>query len=364
MPATAYADQPQDARRRPRNVVPTTSGRSSGRLQAARSSCQALCRTPWQSTDDECQRVPGPSRSTIPGARPEGPVPTYQYACTECGHAFEQCPELHRRLADRVPRVRGPAAQGLQRRGRGVQGLGLLPHRQPVRLDRASAAARPRAPRLEGSSTRPPARRRRRTRRRPRPRRDLELLRLLVVLLGPVVVHRVLLAADPSPGRARPEAAGPCRRPSVGAMPLIADVRRRWPHAATRACWPAAGRSLRCAPPWRCSSACGLRRGPASADGRRAGRGARPRRRARSSDRTTSRRRPFAPGTEPSALRRRPRGGRVLAAPVVRAASRSPTSACVGAGPGRAHPDLTVRAGAPARRRPSSTCCGSVTGST
>ena len=32
-------------------------------------------------------------------------------------------PELQRRRADRVPAVRGSAAQGLQRRGRGVQGL-------------------------------------------------------------------------------------------------------------------------------------------------------------------------------------------------------------------------------------------------
>ena len=58
-------------------------------------------------------------------------MPTYQYACTECGHAFDQVQSLHRRLADRLPRVPGPAAQGVQRRRRRLQGLRLLPQRQP-----------------------------------------------------------------------------------------------------------------------------------------------------------------------------------------------------------------------------------------
>ena len=43
-------------------------------------------------------RVPAPGcsthhpasvASTRPGRYPEDPVPTYQYACTECGHRFE-----------------------------------------------------------------------------------------------------------------------------------------------------------------------------------------------------------------------------------------------------------------------------------
>ena len=58
-------------------------------------------------------------------------------------------PELQRRRADRVPRVRRPAAQALQRRRRGLQGLRLLPHRQP----RGGCAPRRRRPRpREGSS--------------------------------------------------------------------------------------------------------------------------------------------------------------------------------------------------------------------
>ena len=43
--------------------------------------------------------------------------------------------ELQRRRADRLPRVLRPAAQGLQRGRRGLQGLRLLPHRLPLGLE-------------------------------------------------------------------------------------------------------------------------------------------------------------------------------------------------------------------------------------
>ena len=82
----------------------------------------------WQSS--------GPSASTrvparYPPFRRMTTVPTYQYACTECVARLRAVPELHRRRADRVPRVRRPPAEAVQRRRRRVQGLGLLPHRQP-----------------------------------------------------------------------------------------------------------------------------------------------------------------------------------------------------------------------------------------
>ena len=61
-------------------------------------------------------------------------MPTYQYACTACGHELEAvqsftddaltlCPACERRVA----------AQALLRGRHRVQGLRLLPHRFPVR---------------------------------------------------------------------------------------------------------------------------------------------------------------------------------------------------------------------------------------
>ena len=60
-------------------------------------------------------------------------------------------PELHRRRADRVPPVPGPAAQAVQRRRRGLQGLGLLPQRQP--RPTASTASNGASSTSEGSSS-------------------------------------------------------------------------------------------------------------------------------------------------------------------------------------------------------------------
>ena len=58
-------------------------------------------------------------------------VPTYQYACTDCGERTRGRAEVHRRSAGGVPGLRGQAAQGLLPGGHRVQGVRLLPHRQP-----------------------------------------------------------------------------------------------------------------------------------------------------------------------------------------------------------------------------------------
>ena len=73
--------------------------------------------------DGECQPL---ARAT-----PEDTLPTYQYSCTECGHFFETVQSFSDDSLTRLPRVRGPAAQGLQRGRRRLQGLRLLPQRQP-----------------------------------------------------------------------------------------------------------------------------------------------------------------------------------------------------------------------------------------
>ena len=104
----------------------------------------------------------------VPAAAPRGrmsirggPVPTYQYACTECGHAFEQFQSFSDDALTVCPRVRGPAAQGVQRRRRGLQGLRLLPHRQPRRPPTAPARAHGAASTSERRRRPAPATRRR-----------------------------------------------------------------------------------------------------------------------------------------------------------------------------------------------------------
>jgi hypothetical protein len=59
------------------------------------------------------------------------PVRVHRVRITARGAA-----ELHRRAADSLPAVRWPVAQGVQRGGCGVQGLRLLPQRQPARARR------------------------------------------------------------------------------------------------------------------------------------------------------------------------------------------------------------------------------------
>ncbi|WP_278257258.1 FmdB family zinc ribbon protein [Nocardioides convexus] len=81
-------------------------------------------------------------------------MPTYQYLCTACGHAFEQFQSLQRRRAHGLPGVRRAAAQGLQLGRRGLQGIRLLQDRQPL------LQARPARPAAAGRPPRRPPRRR------------------------------------------------------------------------------------------------------------------------------------------------------------------------------------------------------------
>ncbi len=81
----------------------------------------------------QCRRVVQPSGPTGRGSACGGSVPTYQYACTECDHTFEQFQSFHDDSLTVLPGVCGSAPQGLQRCGRRVQGIRLLPHRQPGR---------------------------------------------------------------------------------------------------------------------------------------------------------------------------------------------------------------------------------------
>ena len=113
-------------------------------------------------------------------------MPTYQYACTACGHQLEAVQSFTDDAADRVPGVRGPAAEAVLLGRHRLQGLGLLPHRLPL-LDEARTARRPRPRRRRtparqsdsgskavlgsGSSVQLLVARRRA--RRPRPRRGL-----------------------------------------------------------------------------------------------------------------------------------------------------------------------------------------------
>ena len=59
-------------------------------------------------------------------------MPTYQYACTACGHQLEAVQSFTDDAADRVPGVPGQAAQAVLVGGHRVQGLRLLPHRLPA----------------------------------------------------------------------------------------------------------------------------------------------------------------------------------------------------------------------------------------
>ena len=79
-------------------------------------------------------------------------MPTYQYACTECHDQFEVVQKFTDDALTECPHCSGTPAQGVLRRRRRVQGLGLLPHRQPVLEPRRQRAPRRRARRLGGGS--------------------------------------------------------------------------------------------------------------------------------------------------------------------------------------------------------------------
>ena len=63
-------------------------------------------------------------------------MPTYDYACDACDHAFESLRIDHRRAADEVPEVQKEEAPPPVRRGgrRRLQRLRLLPDRLPQRV--------------------------------------------------------------------------------------------------------------------------------------------------------------------------------------------------------------------------------------
>ena len=70
-------------------------------------------------------------------------VPTYQYACTECGHGFEAVQSFTDDALTECPRLPGPAAQGLRLGRHRLQGLRLLPQRQPrPKAEPASSTAK------------------------------------------------------------------------------------------------------------------------------------------------------------------------------------------------------------------------------
>ena len=74
-------------------------------------------------------RTPGPAAPMREVDRAHLPVPVHRLR-----RAARGPPVLQRRRAHGVPRVRRPPAQGVQRRRRRLQGLRLLPHRQPRQL--------------------------------------------------------------------------------------------------------------------------------------------------------------------------------------------------------------------------------------
>ena len=108
----------------------------------------------WQSNYHSASAAP---RGRRPDATWEEPVPTYAYACTACDHRFDAVQSFSDDSLTAVPRVRGPAAQGVQRRRRRLQGQRLLPHRL------RAAGPPPRCPRpalgRPGSSSGPASRR-------------------------------------------------------------------------------------------------------------------------------------------------------------------------------------------------------------
>ncbi len=66
---------------------------------------------------------------------PRDRMPTYAYACKQCGHRFDAVQSFAEPDADRVPGVRRTAPQGVRLDRRDLQRLGLLPHRLARRRD-------------------------------------------------------------------------------------------------------------------------------------------------------------------------------------------------------------------------------------
>ncbi len=58
-------------------------------------------------------------------------MPTYSYACTECGNRFDAVQAFSDDALTTCPKCSGQAAQAFRLGGSGVQGQRVLPHRQP-----------------------------------------------------------------------------------------------------------------------------------------------------------------------------------------------------------------------------------------
>ena len=187
---------------------------------ARRSWCTPLCRAVALAlVTVECQR-----RRT---------VPTYQYACTECGHAFEQFQSFSDDALTAVPGVRGPAAQGVQRR-------------------RASSS---RAPASTAPTAAAPALVRDRRRRRARRRSTKTRARSPRPRPATTTESTPAAASTPAPPRTDASAAPVESRTPASGGSLLAS--RHAPTARPRRRSPScAGTSRRARPPRACSPRC------------------------------------------------------------------------------------------------------------
>ncbi len=177
-------------------------------------------------------------------------MPTYQYLCTECGHAFEQVQSFSDDALTHCPVCEGRLRKVFNAVGVVFKGSGFyrtdsragsasgstsshVHHRVVLGLGLGLLVVLARLLRLV----------------------DLGLLVVGVVRLGPVLVHRLLLeltlprvAAGPLAGSAPP--------PSVDAwQPWTTYAAAGAPCAG--GCWPAGDRSPHSARRWPCSSGCG-----------------------------------------------------------------------------------------------------------
>ena len=90
-------------------------------------------------------------------------MPTYQYACTECGHAFEQFQSFSDDALTVCPECEGRLRKVFNAVGVVFKGSGLLPQRQPHRRQVGASGA-------SSSADSPSTSDRPRSRRRPRRR--------------------------------------------------------------------------------------------------------------------------------------------------------------------------------------------------
>ena len=103
----------------------------------------------WHSDDASARPRP------LPTAARRSSVPTYAYACTACGHAFEIVQSFSDDSLSVCPECEGRLRKVFSSVGRRVQGLGLLPQRRARRceVDRAEPRRRRRPTATPASST-------------------------------------------------------------------------------------------------------------------------------------------------------------------------------------------------------------------